>query len=406
MGRTEPAPGGTDAGRVWFAQMLRGVACLLVVGHHLGYAFWALNGSTAAAARVDPLASPPRPAYLPPLEAAYHHGLTGGAFGVALFFLISGFVIPISLERLDWKRFLLQRVFRILPTFAAALGLTCLTMALYAAAHGRPVPFTARDVLLNLGLHREWVGAQSLDGVSWTLEVEVRFYLLCSLLAAATALRRASGPLLAALALTVAAYLLGDAYGFLGQHLPRAFWAARTVGLSAVYLPFMFVGTCFYNHFRGRWSAAKLAVAAGGLLLLSRLNLRQFDAPASFTSFIAVSYPAAFVVFAACYLLRDRLPRLRVLDAAAEISYPLYLTHGIPGYVLLTVLCARGMGAYAALAVTLTAAPASAWLLHRLVEVPGVRLGKAVASSRFTAELLGAPARAAVAADTPRARAA
>ncbi|MCQ4062259.1 acyltransferase, partial [Klebsiella pneumoniae] len=41
-----------------------------------------------------------------------------GAFGVALFFLISGFVIPFSFVKATWLSFLVGRFFRIFPLYA------------------------------------------------------------------------------------------------------------------------------------------------------------------------------------------------------------------------------------------------------------------------------------------------
>jgi peptidoglycan/LPS O-acetylase OafA/YrhL len=47
-----------------------------------------------------------------------------GKLGVAVFFLVSGFVIPISLTKYDTGAFLIARVLRIYPTYAVALTIT------------------------------------------------------------------------------------------------------------------------------------------------------------------------------------------------------------------------------------------------------------------------------------------
>ena len=46
--------------------------------------------------------------------------LSLGQLGVALFFLVSGFVIPISLPKYSVPGFLVARVLRIYPTYAVA----------------------------------------------------------------------------------------------------------------------------------------------------------------------------------------------------------------------------------------------------------------------------------------------
>ncbi len=51
-----------------------------------------------------------------------------GPFGVALFFLISGLVIPFSFDRHRTGAFLLARLLRIYPTYLAALLIEVLTL--------------------------------------------------------------------------------------------------------------------------------------------------------------------------------------------------------------------------------------------------------------------------------------
>src|SRR4051812_35797682 len=62
-----------------------------------------------------------------------------GALGVQIFFVISGFIIPLALGQSDYKfrdypRFLLKRILRLDPpyliTIAAGLFLTCLSAAI------------------------------------------------------------------------------------------------------------------------------------------------------------------------------------------------------------------------------------------------------------------------------------
>ncbi len=50
-------------------------------------------------------------------------GFSLGAFGVTLFFLVSGFIIPVSIEKAGLKRFWIARVFRLYPLYWLSLGL-------------------------------------------------------------------------------------------------------------------------------------------------------------------------------------------------------------------------------------------------------------------------------------------
>lgn len=86
--------------RIWFAQLLRGVAALIVMYRHLAVGFWIANAPVAAFAGVRPLTNVPDPPHFGLTELLDPLGITGGPLGVVLFFLISGFVIPFSLDRL------------------------------------------------------------------------------------------------------------------------------------------------------------------------------------------------------------------------------------------------------------------------------------------------------------------
>src|SRR5260370_804687 len=115
-----------------------GRAGSMVAVHHLCVVFWRANPTVAEVAHTTPLASVPNLPHFAVARRLEQIGLAGGPLGVALFFLVSGFVIPISLEKVRWKEFLIQRVFRLYPTYWAGLTLTCLAMFLYATVHDAP----------------------------------------------------------------------------------------------------------------------------------------------------------------------------------------------------------------------------------------------------------------------------
>lgn len=110
-----------------------------------------------------------------------------GWLGVEAFFVISGFVIPLSLAS-DWTRrgsralprFLLRRLMRIEPPYFASVLLVVLLN--FAAAHtpgfaGTPPEISAKQMLAHAAYiipltHHEW-----LQPVYWTLAFESIFYL-------------------------------------------------------------------------------------------------------------------------------------------------------------------------------------------------------------------------------------
>lgn len=97
-----------------------------------------------------------------------------GAFGVALFFLISGYVITKALNREKPSTFFYRRVFRIFPMYMVALVIFWVTQVMFA---GKPWPST-KLIIASLSLLGDFKGAPNqLAGVDWTLRIEILFYL-------------------------------------------------------------------------------------------------------------------------------------------------------------------------------------------------------------------------------------
>jgi peptidoglycan/LPS O-acetylase OafA/YrhL len=115
-----------------------------------------------------------------------------GFRGVQLFFLISGFILglPFAAHYLAGApavkigRFYLRRVTRLEPPYVLALLLVYAAAIVMHNVHTREPGFLS-GLPLRLGYLYYFVrsGAPTLDGPTWTLEIEVQFYLLAPLLA-------------------------------------------------------------------------------------------------------------------------------------------------------------------------------------------------------------------------------
>ena len=90
--------------------MLRGLAALAVVFDHLSYYV------------------------LQHVRAIIYHWFDAGNYGVFVFFIISGYIVPASLERKGSVRtFWVSRVFRLYPLYLLAVGIA---VALYLVHFG------------------------------------------------------------------------------------------------------------------------------------------------------------------------------------------------------------------------------------------------------------------------------
>jgi len=116
-------------------------------------------------------------------------GLLHGGLGVAVFFVLSGFVIAHSLYNKpmtlpEFGRFTLKRSLRLDPAYWASIAATIAFALLssYVVA-GRDMPdYTAPQILAHLFYVQNILDYPAISPVYWTLCLEIQFYLVYALL--------------------------------------------------------------------------------------------------------------------------------------------------------------------------------------------------------------------------------
>jgi peptidoglycan/LPS O-acetylase OafA/YrhL len=118
-----------------------------------------------------------------------HTVATYGAQGVFIFFVISGFVIPFSMHKGNYKisrigKFLLKRTIRLEPPYIACIIIILIIGAIYAEIWNWPNPFDFTRVLLHVGYlipftfgKYEWYNVLFV-----TLAVEFQYYIVMAFL--------------------------------------------------------------------------------------------------------------------------------------------------------------------------------------------------------------------------------
>lgn len=281
-----------------------------------------------------------------------------GYLGVDLFFMISGFVILMSLDRTrSAMDFVVSRFSRLFPAFWLAVLLTYIVLTLW------PLPdkhITVGDLLLNFTMVPGLLNAHLVDGAYWTLEVELLFYALMLGLYRAGLLNRLPQVLAAWLMLSAVASLAqqqGHEMSYLIGHLlllPYIGW----FGLGMV-LYRLHDDSAQRSRYRWLWAACVLLLA--------------FTAsPEERVSHLVVALGGSALIAG---VQRGGLALLAhpVLVFLGTVSYPLYLLHENIGFVLLRAAEAHGVPTDLAIAATATALVALAWLCTRGVEQPALR---------------------------------
>jgi peptidoglycan/LPS O-acetylase OafA/YrhL len=227
--------------RLAWLDALRGIAALCVVYEHFG-------------ARV-----------LVSADAAVHRIFDPGLYGVLVFFLISGYIVPATLEqRRELRSFWISRLFRLFPLFALAIGITLVFGSFGMANLAAQRQNVGETALAHLFMLSDLLTGPNLIVVIWTLSYEMVFYLLLTALFTVR-LHRRSGTL--AVIFVTGALVLGGCLPF--------GWISGTVGKTQVALAadvLVLGGLAVAVAFRGLPRALGAWLAAGTGLTLVVFN--------------------------------------------------------------------------------------------------------------------------------------
>ena len=362
--------------KIVFAHSLRGIAALIVVIGHIAQVFWTLPSINTM------IGSPPfapKPYWF---TIAVDSMLPAGFlqhFPVALFFIISGFVIPFSLIDRSRLQFAISRFLRLWPTYAIGLSISCIFIIICANWFGAAQPFSWHTYMLQLLFVRDLAWVPSIDGVVWTLEIEAKFYVLMLLLAGPLRAGRIWPLILTAFALlclTVGAVSLP---GWLKSGEP-IYQFLYGMTLSAQMMCFMFIGTAFNFYYRGLISLRITIISA---ILFFLALAAQWPIGTIQLLYVSglTSYAIAAIVFALAFIWRGKAQQpWPGLNWLANISYPRYVIHAVAGWALMRMALDAGWGLGPVLTLGFSFGFLAAVALHYWVERPTQALGKRLAA--------------------------
>ena len=308
-----------------------------------------------------------------------------GATGVDLFFMISGFVILLTLERTrDWKEFLVGRFSRLYPAYWVCVTLAALAVAARFGGEGLGARYAA-----NLTMFQLYLGAADLDGSYWTLAIEMLFYLV--MLGAYAARRLESLEAWGAGALAL--LFLYDSAAFKG-HFP-GLYAFLALWFPIVHhFPLFLAGITFYRLRQGRGGWRRYALLAACFECQRRLYwdggvIRFYLGPQAYQAMIGAFF-ALFLLHARGRLAFAANPLTLWLG---EVSFCLYLCHQTLARdaILPYLRSTWGLGFWPAAALALAAVLILAGMLSRYVEKPALRWCREAYARRAERRTGGSP---------------
>ena len=326
---------------------LRGLAALIVVAYHYtcGYPLLVKAPNDALWLRV-------------PLPA----------LGVQIFFVISGFVIFMTLERSrKGMDFFMSRFARLYPPFLFCM---LLTAAVVFSLGFNPEKIGVLDVAMNLPLLVGLLGKTYVDPSYWTLTIEVCFYAWIAVFyyyvqqryvdAGHASFDRVPGnPLLLALL----GWLLLD---LAGRTVGDDMYSRLALALNFQYGHLFVAGIAIYGLSRGRL-LVPLLILALAVAIGSMPQAGKFSAGGA----VKVLVIAGLIWGASRLRLSGALARWATF--LGGISYSLYLLHQVIGFAIIYHLEAAGVNTNLAMLAAMAVVIGLAAVIRRWVEVPAQR---------------------------------
>jgi len=306
-----------------------------------------------------------------------------GIYAVSMFFVISGLSIALAYDSYITDigssfRFLIRRLFRILPLLWLCVGFAVLLGSMQGVRYG------AGKVLLSLtGLFGFVKPTAYMVKGGWSIGNELVYYALTPFLIYAFHLRRWLGFLITgasfAVALIFAFYLLDP-----GVALPKQ-WSIYINPLNNLFL--YCAGLAFYYGLR---DIEVPRIVRGPLFVLILAAFVAYPATGHRVSIVtgfnrvSMSSISMAIVFA-FYKCAPALPQSigKCLRRVGEATYGVYLLHPFVNLFVVRALSALHVSSESAsLGFTILLTATLAWISYRWMEYPIMQLGKRITQNR------------------------
>jgi peptidoglycan/LPS O-acetylase OafA/YrhL len=340
--------------RYGFIDAIRGVAACLVMLQHSLYPSGLLGDWPTGR-----------------LSGFIPNSLELGETGVVAFFLVSGFVIPLSLEKTaNLKLFWIHRALRIYPLY---LLIFFTTFAVQDGGLIRSMKGFVSDFGASLLFIQEYLKTENFVGGSWTLSLEMVWYVVVAILFFLSLHKKTNLLFGASVLASIAAEICCAA----GLHLPMG----RLSMLICCVL-----GLICYRFSRGEIAKMQFAALSGILIGIIGLNLlvgeRLFPSAHPTASFrmASDSWMIAGVIFFIPFLTRgSSVWGHSFLSFLGRVSYSIYLLHP----VVLTLLSRVHVRGVPLIVSTFALTIAGSAVTYRFVELPPIQFGQRLTARKI-----------------------
>ncbi len=244
-----------------------------------------------------------------------------GYLGVNLFFMISGFVILFSVLNKSPIHFAISRMDRLYPAYWVAVTLTASSVIILTDTH-----ISLKQYLMNLTMINNYFNIQSIEGLYWTLHVELKFYFLIFLLMLTKQIKHYHIWIPIWLTITLSHLFFSQPF-FMG-------WI-----ISPHYSSYFIAGILFYLIYRDGVNWQRISALLVSMCISIYLSINQINGfianPALYDRIVAPT--VVIFIHLIFFMISTRIITVkgsRVLLMAGGLTYPVYLLHARIGKTL------------------------------------------------------------------------
>ena len=377
---------GIDMPQLNFIIFLRAFAAILVLLCHTWIMFWYSGGQVGMVFSYLKTIDVPSGLHLINITQYLDilH-LNFGRLGVALFYLITGFLAGISISYQTTGTYLFKRFIRIFPLYAVGFTVTFFCIYLYTKFTNQNFSYGFKDWLIQVSLLREFFWMQSIDGISWTLEAQTKFYIIVAVLIMLKKTHSAKVIIIIAIFLTFLCILSNINAARIEKYV-YLYRFAIILKLASLSIVYMLLGLAIYQHHCKCWSSTKTILAVYILYVCFILCSVTYDPVSAFDHVLNYSIILIFFVILYNYSRTDytNLFSSKPIKFIADISYPLFIVHGLIGYIIMTALRQVWGGTpFQILCISIIISILLAWMLHRYIETPLTNFSKVISKKFF-----------------------